>query len=140
MAFLNLTEEDVIIQRDAHPKFETQLTVKLRGKELDQLKVGLTDLLLAASGGGSTSKAELRVDFPQKWTVFWKIRESETRLLLAHPDQDSWVGTVSLTIAHCEALVQRLEQEGDLNPVVVSTFGPTSRMGNLEVIIVPVQG
>jgi hypothetical protein len=39
---------------------------------------------------------ELRMDLPEGWIVFWKSRESGSRLLLAHPQEKEWVATAAL--------------------------------------------
>ena len=53
---------------------------------------------------------ELRMDLFGGWTVFWKSRESGSRLLLAHPEHQEWVATVALEPALGQKLIERLKE------------------------------
>jgi hypothetical protein len=52
---------------------------------------------------------ELRVDLPREWIVFWKPRDGESRLLLAHPQPEEWVATVALSEGDGKELIRRME-------------------------------
>lgn len=53
---------------------------------------------------------ELRLVVSEEWTLFWKVREEGSRLLVAHPQSQEWVGTVALERQAGQALVDRLRQ------------------------------
>jgi hypothetical protein len=53
---------------------------------------------------------ELRMDLSNGWTVFWKSRESGSRLLLAHPEHQEWVATFALEVQLGAKLVERLKE------------------------------
>lgn len=74
--------------------------------------------------------SELRTEFPQGWTIFWKIRDGESRFFVAHPETDQWVATLALSRTHLDAiLVQLLAGQGSR----LSTLETVSRMNNVEV-------
>src|SRR3954463_4939198 len=52
------------------------------------------ELLPSLKGTFEEGGGELRVDLPQEWSLFWKLREGESRALIAHPAKDQWVGTL----------------------------------------------
>lgn len=129
MAYLRLDSE--------HCKTETQ-TVPTQGNSRLSVSLSiskprwdeLSDLL-----GQLKNKegSELRTDFPQGWTIFWKIRDGESRFFVAHPEADQWVATLALSRTHLDAiLVQLLNgQATDL-----STLETVSRMSNVEVSLI----
>lgn len=92
----------------AHPKSGTELKLFLpedRVIELKEAWLGLVD----------QPGSELRIDLPKGWTLFWKSREGDARALLAHPDAESWVGTVVLDPERGRAFalaLDRLSTEG----------------------------
>jgi hypothetical protein len=53
---------------------------------------------------------ELRMDLANGWTVFWKSRESGSRLLLAHPEHQEWVATVALETELGQKLIEKLKE------------------------------
>jgi hypothetical protein len=76
--------------------------------------------------------SELRTDFPAGWTIFWKIREGESRFFVAHPETDQWVATLALSRTHLEATQARMREA---SPGPLSRLERTSRMSNVEVKI-----
>ena len=51
---------------------------------------------------------ELRLVISEEWTLFWKVREEGSRLLVAHPQSQEWVGTVALERQAGQTFVDRL--------------------------------
>lgn len=127
MPYLDFSAKPIELAMSAHPHCEHQLDLHLPVAELQTLQAGLEDLL-------ENQSRELRVDFPNKWTVFWKLREGETRLLLAHPEEHVWVATVAMTHEHCQAVV-RAFKDAPADAHVMSRLGVTSRLSNLELKI-----
>lgn len=76
--------------------------------------------------------SELRTEFPEGWTVYWKIREGESRFFVAHPEVDLWVATLALSPAHFEKIIKRLQ---DCQSGPLSSLEPVSRMSNVEVLL-----
>lgn len=74
--------------------------------------------------------SEVRTDFPAGWTIFWKIRDGDSRFYVAHPEADQWVATLSLSETHLVKIRAHLESgaEGPL-----SGLAALNRMSNLEV-------
>ena len=77
------------------------------------------------------ARGELRVDLPDGWIIFWKNRDSESRLLLAHPAETEWVATVALDPALASLLLTNLSSSAQLP--LVSHSGQS--VSNLELLI-----
>lgn len=74
--------------------------------------------------------SELRTDFPGGWTVFWKIRDGDSRFFVAHPGTHLWVATLAVSANHLAMIRERLEHgsEGAL-----SELEAVSKVSNVEV-------
>ena len=88
-----------------HERFELELTLPLASSELSELCAALRAL-----PGSSSATVELRHVVSREWTLFWKVREGESRSLLAHPELDQWVGTLALTSDDLLVLIEKLER------------------------------
>jgi hypothetical protein len=80
----------------------SQMDLGFNAEEISLLVPHLEEIFL--SGG-----FELRMDLSDGWTVFWKSRESGSRLLLAHPEHQEWVATVALELGLGVKLIERLK-------------------------------
>jgi hypothetical protein len=113
-----------------HERLETELQVTLTEERIFELHEAL-------SGVFQQAEAELRVDFPGNWTLYWKARDGESRMLLAHPEKDEWVGTVAWAQSTAGVLLGELSalrtRSGDL---VLSEVSRVSGFSNLEVRVV----
>ncbi|MBL7716207.1 MAG: hypothetical protein JNL01_12150 [Bdellovibrionales bacterium] len=80
---------------------------------------------------------ELRMDLSQGWTVYWKVREGDSRLLLSHPEKDQWVGAVSLNQEDFNRVISWIENpEADVVSLSsLKTYGSFSKVSNLELAI-----
>jgi len=76
--------------------------------------------------------SELRTELPNGWTIFWKIRDGESRFFVARPEIDQWVATLALSRPHLDAIRAQMSSgmEGAL-----SSHEAISRMSNVEVIL-----
>lgn len=81
-----------------------KMTLSMESAELATLAGFLRDTLDPATSG------ELRLELPRGWIVFWKKREGDSRLLMAHPQTDEWVATVALASQPAAQLVEGVEQ------------------------------
>jgi len=103
-----------------------------------QLDLGAEDLATLVQGLEQVFAAggELRVDLPDQWIVFWKKRPSDTRLLLAHPQQGEWVATAALEETHSQNLVSALKKLSPGEGVSVHELGAdlyeSGSVNNLE--------
>lgn len=109
------------------------------GKQLATLslsKASFRDLSRALGEIEAKEGSELRTEFPGGWTIFWKIRDGESRFFLARPETDQWVATLALSRTHLDAIRVQMDAgaEGAL-----SSHEAISRMSNIEVILA-VQG
>src|SRR4051812_20051355 len=106
MSFLNWRESAVTAAVSPHPRRGSIMTLEVSPNDLPALIEALEEVFSSAAG-------ELRLELPNGWTVFWKEREGESRLLLARPDAKTWIATAALTPEHGKALVGRL-REGEV--------------------------
>lgn len=127
MAYLNWTTEKPA-------EFQVQLNPGLAEIQVDEAHRKILLQNLTEEMG-----YELRMDLPQGWAIYWKIREGDSRLLMSHPEKDQWVGAVSLNREDFDRLVvwiQELPTRAD--PIRLSqlkAFGSFSGISNLEVLI-----
>jgi hypothetical protein len=105
-----------------------RLTLSLEGQPLKELLLLLREVF---SAGG-----ELRLDLPRGWAIFWKKREGESRLLLAHPQHDEWVATCALTAEHGAQAIERLEALGAGQRLDLGELAVLGGLSNLELTLV----
>lgn len=78
--------------------------------------------------------SELRTDFPGGWTIFWKIRDGDSRFFVAHPETDQWVATLALSESHLAKIRLRFERSlEDGFAGALSGLETVSKMSNVEV-------
>src|SRR6185295_131688 len=107
MPFLNWRElSEVKATVSPHPRRGSIMSLEVPAAAQAELARALEDVYSRAAG-------ELRLELPNGWTIFWKEREGESRLLLAHPDEKTWIATAALTAEHGQAVSRRLV-EGDI--------------------------
>ncbi len=133
MAFLKVSAEECHI----HSSVTAADPMNRQARDAVGVSIGLS---AAARSRLSNSLAEilnregseLRTDFPAGWTIFWKIRDGESRFFVAHPEADQWVATLALSKTHLDAIRAKLDStyEGPL-----SGLETVSRMSNVEVTI-----
>jgi hypothetical protein len=144
MPYLNWKEQKRIKQEigplapggSHEPGDKLRLTLSLESGPLLELLPLLREAF--APGGG-----ELRLDLPRGWIVFWKRREGESRLLLAHPQTDEWVATVALSGEHGASLLERLDRLASVAPgasgpgeLHLGDLAATGGVSNLELTLV----
>lgn len=126
MAFLQFDEISCGIELTHEAaRVSHSLFLSLTQEKLDELHAALGEV-------HENEGSELRSEFPAGWTIFWKIREGESRFFLARPEADQWVATLALSRSHFELIRTRIADgaEGAL-----SILEPVSRMSNLEVTL-----
>lgn len=117
-------------QVDRNFVFEMVLDVK----QAQELASMLTAVLIP--GGG-----ELRLSLPDEWSIFWKLRDDESRLLIAHPQADEWVATLALEMAHAHRLLAALEESckeessASFSIAGLADDGRVSSVSNLDLVI-----
>jgi hypothetical protein len=105
------------------------LSLKLESRLCTALAGALKPVLLDGEG-------ELRLDLPGGWVLFWKRREEESRLLVAHPQPGEYVGTLSLEPQHSEKLLLNLEKNQVSENLIVGALAPRlGAVSNFEVEI-----
>ncbi len=94
----------------------------------------IDELLKQTQGQVSGSSVpELRIDLPENWIFFLKMRESESRLLMAHPQQNEWVLTAALTESHLALIVERMRTSKSGDQVQWASLFKVSRLSNVEI-------
>lgn len=127
MPFLNWREHPVNASVAPHARRGSELVLEFPRDSLDALIKSLEDVFTRAQG-------ELRLDLPRGWAMFWKEREGESRLLLAHPAADAWVATAALTREHGMLVTERLREGSTLS---VGEVIPVASMSNVEISLKP---
>lgn len=139
MPYLNWREQTLSQTATPHPADAERMVVSLA---LTPTQVqALVESLQNIFTEGST--AELRLDLPNQWVIFWKQREGESRLLIAHPQAEEWVTTAALLHEHACLLLNRLRDlasqtshTGEAAPEVsLSELAPLGSVSNAELKI-----
>lgn len=128
MPYVNWKEREIRKHVDAHEDARSTLSLGLSEDELAQLIPFLEEVFLR---GGS----ELRLDLPENWILFWKSRESESRLLLAHPQRGEFVTTLALEVEHGKRVIDALKALGSGDALSVSEHGMIGSVSNVEIVI-----
>lgn len=128
MPYLNWKNASIRQEMGPHPRLQSQLTLTLGLSERSELHARLSEVLIAEGG-------ELRLDLPSNWAIFWKSRESESRLLLAHPQTDEWVATVALHPDHGSALLRALEACKSGESISIGELDAVGSVSNVEIVI-----
>lgn len=128
MPFLNFLERAIAVEMAPHPKLQTVVTMVFESREAAEHAQGLEGLLAPEA----PTSAELRVDYPQGFTVFWKLRDGESRFFLAHPEKEAWVATLALSRDHLEAIAKAFHGSA-ADPLDLSTLSVVSKMSNVEI-------
>lgn len=124
---------------------ETQLRKSVsereRGRSVLQLAVSVSDAQALAESLSAIYSAEagvgpeLRVDLPDEWILFFKLRESESRLLLAHPQKDEWVSTLALEREHGAKVIGALRALRSGEKIEVHALGSVGGVSNVNILI-----
>jgi hypothetical protein len=93
------------------------------------------ELLPALQSTFEQGAGELRLDLPQEWSLFWKLREGESRVLVAHPSTDQWVGTLALEKPFAEKLIARLLVLSTGQDLRIGSVAAVSGVSNLELTL-----
>lgn len=128
MPFLNFLERPISVEMAPHSKLQTLMTMAFETKEATEHAQGLEALLQS----DAPESSELRVDYPKGFTIFWKLRDGESRFFLAHPEKEVWVATLALSRDHLEAIAKAFRHSG-AELLDLSTLALVSKMSNVEV-------
>jgi uncharacterized protein YllA (UPF0747 family) len=110
-----------------HERLETEVQISLSRGLIQELHGQLQAVFVQA-------EAELRIDFPGNWTLYWKARDGESRMLLAHPEKDQWVGTVAWSQATVNELLREVDRlHAETTHLALSGIDRVSGFSNLEV-------
>lgn len=115
-----------------HARLETELSLQLDEQAWVDFKGELKRVF-------KTREAELKLVLPGNWTVYWKARSGESRVLLAHPEKDQWVGTVAWSEDRVDALLGAFESASDADGTAEWRLSEQDRLtfpSNLDVRIV----
>jgi len=77
----------------------------------------------------------LRQDLPRNCVLFWKTRDEESRLLLAHPQKEEWVATFALEARHAREFLQALETLTPNHSILLSAFGFCGSVSNTDLTL-----
>ena len=130
MPYLDWKDSAVQLTLEPHARLGSDFGVGIEAASIP----ALVELLVEIFQGERVGR-ELRVDLPRNWLLFWKARESESRLLIAHPQAEVWVGTLALEASDAALLLERLRcaRAGDV--VKVSEIFAVGGVSNFELTI-----
>jgi hypothetical protein len=132
MVFLDWSARPgVHLQLEEHPRWKQQVRISaaVSAPEWSELAQALRETF--GEGGGP----ETRLQLPQGWTIYWKARDAESRLFMAHPEKEEWVVNASLEAPHGAAVIGALEGAEKGSVVTVSAVGRINRMSNVEIAL-----
>jgi hypothetical protein len=121
-------EQEVRTSGESGGAREFQLSLKLSGDLLQELIPQLEDIF-------EQNGPELRIDLPKEWLMFWKLRTGESRVLMAHPQQDEWVSTMALNAVHGKKLIEALKTLSAGQTVSIENLGSVGSVSNVDVLI-----
>lgn len=102
----------------------------------DEFLLGIEELLkLTRQQAVGLSVPELRIDLPRNWIFFLKLRESESRLLIAHPQVEEWVVSASLLEEHATVLIQRIQVAVQGDRFSLNSLFRVARLSNVEIFL-----
>jgi hypothetical protein len=128
MPYLNWKTQSVELEVVSHEQRGSQLTMRLGRAAFDELLPRLEGVYIGGEG-------ELRLDLPKDWIIFWKLRETESRLLIAHPQEKEWVTTVALDAPHGLKFMERLKALKPGESVALGELAPIGNVSNVEVVV-----
>lgn len=87
-----------------HEKYGTELTLSLSATEADSLR----EHLLPAITDSKEVLLRLGMYSKERWTLYWKVKETSNQVYLAHPSLEEWVATLALQKKSFEKLLEKL--------------------------------
>lgn len=130
MPYLNWKEpgDRVHAEIRSHAKRGHELVLRLSSSGAAELAASLRPVF-------SEPGTELRLDLPREWIVFWKLRDGESRLLLAHPQEDEWVTTVALEPSAARKVLEAMTSSGAGTMLVFGQLFAIGSFSNVEVVL-----
>lgn len=120
----------VQLARAAHPKYQTQVTITATAAQLSELHKAFSQAVAAND--------ELRVELPQNWMMYLKLRPAASRVQLAHPALNDWVATLNLSPTHAQKFLDalfHLSQTNGVGEVTVNSLADPGPFANVEIVI-----
>lgn len=109
------------------------LELELQGAQLEELVQEL-EAVFKLSTSDNLSQ-ELRLKLSDPWTLFWKMREGENRILVAHPETETWVGTLALEPISAGKLISALKIMEVRQSWIITDLFSIARLSNLNLKI-----
>ena len=123
MAFLKFTEADCDVESQIGTRDFVTVELALNPEHWGTISRALGEIV-------NREGSELRTDFPGGWTIFWKIRDGDSRFFVAHPETNQWVATLAVSPTHLAMIREKIETgfAGAL-----SELEAVSKVSNVEV-------
>ncbi len=128
MPYLNWKQAPVRKNLSERERGPSELRLAIAAAEAQSLVLALEEVF--ASVG-----PELRIDLPDDWILFLKLREGESRLLLAHPETSAWVSTAAFERSHGEVFLRELKALRPGTLIDVRALGDVASVSNLHLLI-----
>jgi len=123
MASISFQNEQISVQFAPHPEREMGLVLQVTDDVATQIMGSLEELL-------QNPDSELKMNLVSGWTLYFKMREGDSRQYLSHPETDLWVATCALNRDHFEKLIDQLRQVTSFN---LGDLSEIQSLSNLEV-------
>ncbi len=127
MSFLNWANANILYEASYPSPRMTLLSLKLAQGELQILQLYLAEVYM-------DEEREFRMLLSDEWTVFWKRREGENRLLVSHPEAQEWVATIALETDFGKKFISSLA-DLKLGQSFIIGQNRTGTFSNLELMI-----
>ncbi len=120
-----------------HAKYQTELSLFLVAEHATQLAAHLQQM--TPTKGVTLSPLSLKAKDPaygDQWTLYWKVQTATgpSRLLLAHPNKDEWVATLSLDAPMLQQVTQALAAQVARGTIRIETLGALHWSSNFHLV------
>jgi hypothetical protein len=128
MPYLSWIEKTVGANARPLDRLRAELRLELGSEEIRDLTEYLEAIYVQRAG-------ELRLEINSQWVLFWKRREDGSRTLMAHPEENQWVGTIALEDQMSSRVIATLQALQAGEEFSLRQIGELASVSNLELII-----
>ncbi len=125
-----LNSQSIRYQVAVKKPFDYEIEIKLNQDEAMKLADFLDPLLKGKDRW--LRLPEIQMDGKtQAWVLYWRLREGESRLLLAHPYKTEWLGTLALQHQNAEQVIDKIRKRESF---ALQNLFPVNSPSNFHVV------